>query len=164
MCMKNINATLNLFANYRTDGDATSFSVPFDTIKCNISENIPYISNFHIVSNFCLMGTTQEECKEENVVEKRGKLYCLVRLTKLSTDPDKRYSWDVKEFVINTDDNDLRFEGACVPCVNFRSTISIRSVKLISDDYLGDYALKILVREREDDKWQPQSIMKLTVI
>ena len=49
MCMKSVNATVNLFASVRKSDEYISFSVPFDTIKCIIRNNVPYISDFFIV-------------------------------------------------------------------------------------------------------------------
>lgn len=64
MCMKNINATLNLFASVERADKCISFSVPFDTIKCIFKNNVPYISIFFIVANMNLLGTTNEEAKK----------------------------------------------------------------------------------------------------
>lgn len=163
MCMKNINATLNMFASVNRNGDYVSFSVPFDTIRCIIKDNIAYISDFFIVANLNLMGTTKPEFKKDNIVENKKKLCCLIRLTKISQNEEERISWDVERFEVDSSDKAIRFDDACVPCVNYRKTIEVKDIEM-TDEYRGDYALKLLVRADESEKWQVQSITRLTVI
>ena len=163
MCMRNVNAVVTLFASVRTNDEYISFSVPFDTIKCIIKNNTPYISDFFIVANMNLMGTTKPECKDSNVVENCKELQCLIRLTKIAKDPNERLSWDIEKFSIDTSDKKYRFDDACVPTVNFRKIVEVQDIEL-TENYRGDYALKLLVRNNEEDSWQVQSITRLTVI
>lgn len=163
MCMKSVNATVNLFASVRKSDEYISFSVPFDTIKCIIRNNVPYISDFFIVANMNLMGTTREDAKKINVVENNKELFCLIRLTKISNNPDERVSWDIEQFSIDTSDKTFRFDDACVPTVNYRKIVEVQNIEL-TENYRGDYALKLLVRTSEKDSWEVQSIVRLTVI
>ena len=162
MCMKSVNATIDLFASVKT-GDCEVFSMPFDTIRCIIEENILYISDFYIVSNFNLMGTTDAQRKVQNIVENLGNLQCLIRLTKISGDPKKRLSWDIDRFDIDCSNKENRFEEACVACVNFKKITKVNRI-VLSDEYIGQYALKVLVRCSDEDKWEVQTIKRLTVI
>lgn len=163
MCMRSVNAILNLFASVRKTDEYISFSVPFDTIKCIFINNVPYISEFFIVANMNLMGTTNEEAKKINVVENRKELFCLIRLTKTSNVSTERVSWDIEQFSIDTSDKTYRFDDACVPTVNYRKIVEVQNIEL-TENYRGDYALKLLVRTSENDPWDVQSIVRLTVI
>ena len=163
MCMKSVNATVNLFASVRKSEDYISFSVPFDTIKCIIKNNVPYISDFFIVANINLMGTTNEDTKSLNVVESNKELFCLMRLTKISKDSSERVSWDIEQFSIDASDKTYRFDDACVPTVNYRKIVQVQNIEL-TENYRGDYALKLLVRTSDDEPWEVQSIVRLTVI
>lgn len=163
MCMKNVNATVCLFASVRRNDEYVSFSLPFDTIKCALRNNTPYISDFFIVANVNLMGTTNEEAKSHNIVQNEKKLNCLLRLTKISKESNERVSWDIEEFSIDASDKMIRFDGACVPTVNFRKVVEVNDIEL-TENYRGDYALKLLVRTNEAEKWEVQSIVRLTVI
>lgn len=163
MCMKNINATLNLFASVERADKCISFSVPFDTIKCIFKNNVPYISNFFIVANMNLLGTTNEEAKKINVVENRKELFCLIRLTKISSVSTEKFSWDIERFSVDASNKAYRFDDARVPTVNYRKIVEVQNIKL-TENCRGDYALKLLVRTSKNEPWEVQSIARLTVI
>ena len=163
MCMRSVNATVNFFFFVKKDDEYISFSVPFDTIKCVIKNNIPYISDFFIVANLNLMGTTNETFKADNIVENDRELFCLLRLTKISKDVSQRVSWDIDKFSVDSSDMTYRFNDACVATVNYRKIVEVQNIQL-TDNYRGDYALKLLVRTDECDSWEVQTIARLTVI
>lgn len=87
----------------------------------------------------------------------------MIRLTKISNNPDERVSWDIEQFSIDTSDKTFRFDDACVPTVNYRKIVEVQNIEL-TENYRGDYALKLLVRTSEKDSWEVQSIVRLTVI
>lgn len=163
MCMKNINITGTLFKKITLENDFQSFEMPFDTIVAKTNNNTLYIDDFSIVLNYCLMGTNKTENLSSNIVNQKGKLYTLLRLSKVSRDESKQLSVDLSEFVIDLSDPNLYISHACVDYVTFRKIFSVTQINLDKRAGLGEYVLKILVRTDENDMWNVQSYIPLRI-
>lgn len=170
MCMKNVNAVARLYNEVEIRNNPnriSTFKNQFDIISAKFNkENNPYIGDFYIVSEVNLLGTANQEDSETNIVEQRKKVKFKVRITKLSNENDKQYSWDVDEFVIDTSKEGLIIKGACVPYINFTKVSEVNRIQLTPNDYSGEYVIKILLKTSdlpEEANWIVQSISRLSV-
>lgn len=163
MCVKNINITGTFFKKVTYENGFKSFEMPFDTIVAKTTNNTTYIDNFSIVINYCLMATNSKENKQNNIINQKGKLYNLLRLSKVSKDESKQLSIDLAEFVIDLNDSDLYISHACVDYVTLRKVFSVSQIILDNTLGLGEYVLKILVKTDENDMWNVQSYIPLRI-
>lgn len=163
MCIKNINITGTFFKKIVYENGFKSFEMPFDTIIAKTINNTTYIEDFSIILNYCLMGTNNEENKGSNIINQKGKLYNLLRLSKVSKDEEKQLSVDLAEFVIDLNDPDLYISHACVDYVTLRKSFSVSQITLDNTLGLGEYVLKILIKTNENDMWNVQSYIPLRI-
>ena len=163
MCMTNINITGTFFKKVTYGSGFKSFEIPFDTIVAKTTNNTTYIDDFSIVLNYCLLATNNEENKKDNIVNQKGKLYNLLRLSKVSKDEDKQLSIDLAEFLIDLNDPDLYISHACVDYVTLRKVFSVSQITLDNTAGLGEYVLKILIKTDENDIWNVQSYIPLRI-
>ncbi len=170
MCMKNVNAVARLYNEVEMGNNpnrVSTFKNQFDIISAKFNnENNPYIGDFYIISEINLLGTAVQEDKETNIVEQQKKAKFKVRITKISDERDRQYSWDVDEFEIDTSKDGLIIEGACVPYVNFTKVSEVNKIQLTPNDYSGEYVIKILLESQnssEERPWIVQSISRLSV-
>ena len=163
MCMRNVNITGTFFKKVTYENGFKSFEMPFDTIVAKTTNNATYIEDFSIVLNYSLMATNNDEHKQDNIINQKGKLYNLLRLSKVSKDEEKQLSVDLAEFVIDLNDPDLYISHACVDYVTLRKAFSVSQITLDSTLGLGEYVLKILVKTNEEDMWNVQSYVPLRI-
>lgn len=163
MCVKNVNVTGTFFKKVTYENGLKSFEMPFDTIVAKTMNNTTYIEDFSIVLNYCLLATNSEEYKDDNVVNQKGKLYNLLRLSKVSKDEDKQLSVDLTEFTIDLNDPNLYVSHACVDYVTLRKVFSVSQISLDASLGLGEYVLKILVKNDKNDMWNVQSYVPLRI-
>ena len=163
MCKRSVNAISRLY-DFVSLGDCSIgeslYQNQFDTIKVLKDENgTPYIGNFSIVSDINLLGTSKDSERSTNYIESNTVAKFKIRLTKISEDANRQYSWDLDHFEIEP--SSLK-QKACVDFLNFTKVTHINRILLKADDYIGRYVIKILLQD-DNEKWIVQSISNLFV-
>lgn len=169
MCMKNVNATSKLY-DYVEFGDGETgnsiFQNQFDVIVAKFDENRhPYIGNFYVVSDINMLGTTSEADQSENIINAKKNVEFKIRVTKISSDANSQYSWNIDTFSIDLSEEGM-IHDACVPYANFTKVSKVTKIQLKPNDYCGNYVVKILIRtstNSNDNLWVVQSISHLSV-
>lgn len=169
MCMKYVNSTIECYRVVvpNSKGEVSIFYDPFDTITAVSNGDGSFsIGGFALKTGICVLGTDNEEHKLENPIIQRDKLFFKLRLTKCSTDTEKRLGMDLDEFEVDL--GELQEEGlasiACYPFVNFGRVTFIDRIKLPENGF-GKYVIKVLVHDERNHKIDSiQSMMLLTVL
>lgn len=169
MCMKYVNATVECYrvVAQNSEGQVSIFYDPFDTITAVRNGDGSFsIGGFALKTAICVLGTDNEKHTDENPICKKDKLFFKIRLTKCSTDEEKRLGIDLDEFEVNL--GELQEEGlasiACYPFVNYGRITTIGRINLPANGF-GKYVIKVLVRdERNHTTDSIQSMMLLTVL
>ena len=163
MCIKYVNATVRLYENVELTptNEPIVFANPFNGLIATSSDDMKYsVGNFSIVTRICIIGTASEENKKNNILHNKGCLDVLVRLTKCDMDESKRLAVDVDKFEIDIANSQDLCEHACFPFLNFTR---ITKVPLIGIAELGNYIVKILIKERQSKKYTIQSMYQLKI-
>lgn len=167
MCVQNVNATISLFSEVRNMEiqGSQEFVKPFDIIVSKSLNGNKYIGGFVVVVDITLLSTTNDQKKTTNVVYNKGKMDVLIRLTKSSSDENKRLSLDIDEFCIDTSNENLLKKNACVEYINYKKIkkIDTNAIQLSPIAGTGDYVFKVLVKRPCDSDWQVQSVYNLRV-
>lgn len=169
MCMKYVNSTVECYrvVAQNSEGQVSIFYDPFDTITAVSNGDGTFsIGGFALKTTICVLGTDKVERASENPICQKDKLFFKIRLTKCSTDENKRLGIDLDEFEVDL--GELQEEGlasiACYPFVNYGRITAIGRINLPENGF-GKYVIKILVRDERDHKTDSiQSMMLLTVL
>lgn len=162
MCMTGVNATLGLFLDVQMDesGEAVlAYIKPFDglTVQKGKDGN-PITKPFKIVTQVNLLGTMDEGKKSENIIERRGVLDFIIRITKCDEDIEKRLTAVLDEFVLDT--NEVNMCKACFDYLNYTRITQVPELNLTAGK--GEYVIKLLVREKTDDNSQNYTIQAMS--
>lgn len=165
MCEKYINATTRCYksATY-IDDYIRSYNVPFSDISHDTDANGDSIGDFILVTMIDFLGTGNEAHKEENPLESRKKLDFIIRLTKCSSDKDKRIGYDLDTFSIDLDElhKKNQVNQACFEYLNYTRTTKVD--KLVLPGGVGKYVIKVLVKESDKDGYSIQTMSPLVVV
>ena len=166
MGLYNVNITGNLYKSLTIKKGYKAFEFPFDTIVSNKEGRKLYISDFYIVLNFSLLGTNIEEHKEENLINNKGKLELLLRISNVSLEENKRKYSNITKLEVDLQDNQRYIISPINAEVNFstyRETFYITEITLDNEVGLGDYIIEILVKTTSNEKWKLQSLIPLRI-
>lgn len=163
MCMKYVNATVECYTDVPVDNQLPlSFNRPFNGIYASLRQDgTKEIGGFNIVTRISLLGTAEEEHKKINLLEMRGTLDVIVRLTKCSKNEAEQLCVDLDSFSIDTKSLENKIDRACYDFMNFTRITDVRDFTL--DAGTGSYVIKILVKASTEKKYTIQSMTKLTV-
>ena len=109
---------------------------------------------------FDLLGTTKQEEQATNIVNGKQSIDVLIRMTKISKNTEKQFTWDVSKFTINPDIESIH--EACVPFINITRAVNINKLYL-NEDYVGKYAVKVLMKNPNEELWTLQSVSQLII-
>ena len=166
MGLYNVNITGNLYKSLTIKKGYKAFEFPFDTIVANKEGRKLYISDFYILLNFSLLGTNIEEHKEENLINNKGKLELLLRISNVSLEENKRKYSNITKLEVDLQDNQRYIISPINAEVNFstyRETFYITEITLDNEVGLGDYIIEILVKTTSNEKWKLQSLIPLRI-
>lgn len=163
MCLANINIITKLYKQVVTQDDITKYEMPFDTIVAKTIDDEMYIEDFYIVSDFNLLWTNNEEKAKDNVVNNKGKLQVLLRISRLSTDSEKQLNLDLHRYDIDLSDESIVVSKACVPYILYEKILKVGKILLSPKAGLGNYVIKTLVRTNDEDNWNIQNIIPLRI-
>ena len=163
MCLANVNVITKLYKQVITQDDVTKFEMPFDTIVAKTIDEEIYIENFYIVTNFNLLWTNNEEKAKNNVVNNKGNLQVLLRISRLSKDNEKQLNLDLHKYNIDLSDENVVVCHACVPYIQYEKILKVGKIPLSPQAGLGNYVIKTLVRTKDEDNWRIQNIIPLRI-
>ena len=163
MCLQNVNVTGNFFKKVSYENEVQKFEMPFDTIVAKTEGNSKYIDDFSIVLNFCLLGTTDPEKKKTNIIETRTPLNVLLRLSKVTTEPEQQKSLDLTDFIIDPNSNEIKVQKACVDYIICRKIFTVSRITIPNYLNLGEYVLKILAKTNKETTYNVQSYIPLRI-
>lgn len=152
MCMPSVNAIVEL---YRVAGDENSPYQFFDTFVISKTQKALY--DFNMVVTINLMGTNNESKEAENIVNRNGIQYFLIRVVRYSETNEEVAYMDIDRFSVDTSASDVRRYYAVVPYVNYKRTIHIDEM-MLQDDPCGYYVIKVLTKADQDEQWNTQSM------
>ncbi len=163
MCMKYVNAIVECYADVPISNQLpTSFNRPFNGIYASLRQDgTKEIGGFKIATRISLLGTSEEAHKEYSLLEMRGTLEVIVRLTKCSRNEDEQLCVDLDSFSIDTKELEGMIDRACY---DFFSFIRITDVKDFTlEAGTGNYVIKILVKDSKSKTYTIQTMTKLMV-
>lgn len=152
MCLKYVNAVIELYSDVREDRKTGSRSYfgAFDRLM--VPENREgklELPGFASVVRFNFLGTADEGKKLENFVEqKRGCLEVKLLLSKCSDQEDLRMAYPLGEFEIDLAKLEGSIKKACFHYLNYTHIINVG--RLVLEPGAGVYVVKAVAR------WRPQ--------
>ncbi len=154
MCKLNVNINARFYDGVKIENSSNTYINQFNRIECKFEEetNSKYIGPFYIVTDTTMLETQKEDRKSinllNNIIENNLKVKLRIRITKLNKDPEKQYKWDVDSFEIEKDM--CQINRACVHFLNHTRITKINRLELNSDDYAGNYVVKVLIEEENN--------------
>lgn len=164
MCMKNVNVTTCCYKNVTTkDNLVISYNEPFTGLVLNRNQDCKVTTGaFVVVTQINIMGTNNEEHKQQNPMEQRSSIEFVIRLTKRDKDPEKQLGVDLDSFTINLKELEGSIDQACYPFLNYTRVTKINDLELVSGP--GHYVIKVMVRDSSDEKLIIQSLNLVNMI
>lgn len=168
MCMRNINATMDLYDEVLGDTQNRDFRKLFDSIDI-IKDDIGVLSikNIYLILNISIMQSlNSENNKKENVLNNHGILNGSIQFVK---DGDQNSSISVAEFKYNfAEDNKdeiKEFDGNMYFLQ--KRILKIDSMPLPDDWTSGKYRFELLLKREwdnfSDDEWILQTFCPLDI-
>ena len=163
MCMKNVNATFLLTTNISAlNNGVRSLGAIFDGIIPQVDDNGYYLSEFNVALNCVIMYNINSETNEvisDNTMLELDKDYeFMVRLTHIES--GKGTTLDL--FSLRITRQDLR--TWCKAFYEFKRFIRVPHLSIPKG--LGNYAVKLLIREKTGDQsaaWTTQTLTGLVI-
>lgn len=155
MCLKHVNAVIELYSDVKEDRETGSRSYfgAFDRLMVpENSEGKLVAPGFVAVVRFNFLGTADEEKKLENYIEqKRGCLEVKLLLSKCSDYEELRSAYPLGEFEIDLAKLEGSIKKACFHYLNYTHIINVG--RLVLEPGAGVYVVKAVAR------WKPQAGM-----
>lgn len=167
MCMKYVNANTTCYLSVDTENNKTlSLNIPFVGMygeKTSIDGDTRYkLNRFFICLNLTFLGTQDDERINESVLSSRDTVEIVLRLTKLSENPQYRDFIDLEKFTL--DFNELANTGqlslACFEYYNINKIIKVDQLAVPS---LGRYVIKTIIRRKSDNSETVQNVSSFVV-
>lgn len=152
MCLKYVNAVIELYSDVRTDRETGSRSYfgAFDRLMVPENEEGKLVvPGFAAVVHFNFLGTSDKERKLTNHVEqKRGRLEVKLLLSKCSDREDLRLANTLGEFTVDLAKLEGSIKKACFHYLNYTHIINVG--RLVMEPGAGVYVVKAVAR------WKPE--------
>lgn len=153
MCMKNLNAIITTCTDVNNYDNGTQNLIGiFDSISPIKRDGSYCIENLYVVVNFTII-YSHDETKDEFKLNHNYDF--MVRLTHV----ESGCAIDLSKFDLNLHESQLT--TWCKDFYEFKHTIKIPYIYLPKG--IGNYALKLLVKEEQSPTWTVQSIAKIVV-
>lgn len=154
--MKFINVNTQCFKNNFLLGQNGALSL-ISSID-STQENDKYIIGaFSIITFISIRGTINKNDKD-NPLDTNKTLSFRIRFTKLDEDSEKQLSYDLKDF-----DIDLKKEKIHKACFDYVERIEVLNINKITLEQKGAYVIKIMVKEKDKEKYEIQTLHPLYV-
>lgn len=172
MCMKYVNAVIELYSDVKEDRETGSRSYfgAFDHLMVpEDNEGKLVAPGFVSVVRFNFLGTADEEKKPENFVEqKRGCLEVKLLLSKCSDHEELRLAYPLGEFEIDLAKLEGSIKKACFHYLNYTHIVNVG--RLVLEPGAGTYVVKVVARwkpkadiAREESEFSVQAMYHLEV-
>lgn len=164
MCIKAVNAVVDLYSDVRTDPitKMDEYIGSFDEMvlsREDFSDGKPLMTkSFKVVTRFGLLGSHRDQ--ETNLVMKKGKLDVVVRLARLGE--EKQMTLD--SFTIDVADPTMNICQACFPYLTYQRVTPVAPIELMYG--AGGYVVKVLVKSSLIDtegKYSVQAMHPLSI-
>lgn len=155
MCLTNLNATVllfdkvsnrntlaDVFNQIKTEKNGTEYSISFTMLIC-LSAILPNEDSDTGVGDI-----------PGNIIEREKEYEVKIRLNHV----DSAMGWDIDTFVFST----FEYRKLCRDVCEFQRFIRVNNLVLPSVN--TEYEVKVLVREKDQDKWIAQTIHGFYVI
>lgn len=164
MCMKYVNATTYCYESVIKENDnPVSFNKPFNgVVAIKHSDGSFSIGGFKIVTQISLLGTNTQSNKEFNIIEKKGALDVVIRLTKCDQNEENQLGRDLDAFTIDLQKMSSQLDQACYQFLNYTRITEVSGINLVLG--IGNYVLKVLVKDSEDENYTIQTMSRLKVV
>lgn len=159
MCMRYVNTNVQCFDSIsKSLLGHIGFSSLLNAVKAKeVCEQV-LVETFNIVTFINIRGSKNGD-NPDNPIDAKSKLEFCVRLTKLDKDPEKQLSYDIDKFCIDLSDETQLKKS----CFYYSERIEITEVKDLVLNSKGNYVVKILVKQQNDEKYQVQMTHPLLV-
>lgn len=159
MCMRYINTNVQCFDSISKGLlGHIGFSSLLNTVGAKECGEQFLVDTFNIVTFVNIRGSKNGD-KADNPIDAKMKLEFCVRLTKLDREPDKQLSYDIDKFYIDLSDESQLKKS----CFVYSERIEITEVKELLLNSKGNYVVKILVKQQNDEKYQVQMTHPLVI-
>lgn len=168
MCIKNINATMDLFDEILGDTENRDFKKLFDSIEIVKDDNGGFsIKNIYLILNISIIQSTSDQSnKAENVLNNNGTLNAKIQFVK---DGDQDNSLSIAEFQYDfakeNKDEVEEFDGK--KYFSQKRILKIETMRLLPNWASGKYRFELLLKREninfKDDQWILQSFCPLEV-
>ena len=164
MCMKYINATTYCYESVVSlDEKPVSFNHPFNGVVATKHADGSFsIGGFKIVTQMSLLGTNTEENKSTNIIEQKGRLDAIIRLTKCDPNEKNQLGSDLDSFSIDVQKMASQIDVACYQFMNYTRITEVSGIDLVAG--IGNYVIKVLVKNADDSEYTIQTMSRLKVI
>ena len=156
MCMKFVNVNVQC-----VEAPKLNLLVPncmgslVRSVKAERNGDLYSLGGFSIYTFVNVRGT-QDKTNRDNPFNRTNKLCFKVRLTKLDPDKSKQISYDLRDF-------DVSLSNVQTACFDFVEHIEVIEVNKLFLKDKGDYVVKILVKDYEEEKYDIQMVHRLSI-
>ena len=159
MCMNNVNASILLTTNVEIlDNGVRSLGAIFNGIVPKSNENGYYLPDFYVILNASVMFDLDENGFSDCDFKIDTKYDCIIRMTHV----DSGRGINLQKFTLEISRDKLK--KWCKSFYEFSRYIQVKQLSVPKG--LGDYAIKLLIREKKDGDqgpWTTQTISSLVV-
>lgn len=166
MSIQNINTTVTCYKSVTMDKNSViSFNAPFNSIKAISYEKGWAIDNLVIVTQIDFLGTINESLALNNPLELKKTIDFIIRLTKCDRDEEMRLGYDLDIFSVNLDDmySKNQVKRACFDFLNYTRITNIDQMLNLPGG-VGNYVIKILIKNSEDTEYTIQTMSQLSIV
>lgn len=147
MCMKYVNANIQCFNSIGNDfsGRMTLRSSTERVRSRKLRSGKYEIDGFSIVVFINIRGSSDKD-KSESPIDRKQRLDFIIRLTKNDDDPEKRISYNLREFDVDFS-KPIKLKHACF---DYYERTEIVQVDKLTLDSAGAYTIKVLVKSDQN--------------
>lgn len=160
MCISNINANINIFSSDET-GNVLSI---VKQVKSIIEKDKKVLKNIAIMVNLTLLETKTENRTDQNVINSKGKLDCILRIVKENADSYSFIKLDEYTLDFSDESNFVIEESRGIKFYNIYRTLNIDSLYLMESQSNGIFTIELLLRRKVNDRYVDQDEVVQTLL
>lgn len=152
MCLNNINANISIFGKSDTE-DKNDILEPINKINAVLENNKKFLKNIIFTINMTLLETKDSDRLEENVINQKGKLECILRLVKETNDGYLAMKLD--EYILDFSDqtNFIIEKSRDMYFCNISRTINFGRIYLREGNDVGKFTVELLLKRIINEKY-----------
>lgn len=162
MRLNNINITTECFEEVCcVNGNIVSVAKPFDKLSLETRNGHYIVDTFALITNVSVLGDKNDVL--DNVLERKGKLDILLRLSTYNANTDNYLGVDLCAFSIDFLRENLPIvRDGETSYYNMKQVSYINNLEFING--CGEYILKVLVKDERMSEWQLQAKISLKIV